>query len=130
MGGAILCGTCITMAAKASYPYTAHDGTRLSSFTAGIPRSGITGFKSVGNFLFGGSKSDIRFTITQQPESVAIEADQCAFQACKSVALLSDCSTRHDQGALAAGYGTVNSWPPRWKHACAFQCESCNAPAA
>ena len=81
MGGAIQCRACIATAAKASYPCTAHDGTRWSSFTAGIPRSGITGFKSVGNFLFGGSKCDVRFTIAQQPESVAIEADQWAFHA-------------------------------------------------
>ena len=46
MEGAILCETCATMAAKASYPSTAHDGTRVSSFTDGIPRGDITGSRA------------------------------------------------------------------------------------
>merc|ERR1719444_227583 len=66
------------MATEASYPYTARDGTCKSSFTAAIPKGGVTGYKSVGNFLFGASKSDMQSALMQQPVSIAIEADQYA----------------------------------------------------
>ena len=79
MAGAIQYESCIATAAKASYPYTAHDSTCQSSFTAGVPLSGITGYKRVGSFLLGGTKSDMQSAIKQPPVSVAIETDQYAF---------------------------------------------------
>jgi len=123
MAGAIQYESGTAMATEASYPYTARDGTCKSSFTAAIPQGGITGYKSVGNFLFGASKSDMQSALMQQPVSIAIEADQYAFQAYKSGVLSSGCGTSLDHGVLAAGYGTENgqdywlvknSWGTSW----------------
>merc|ERR1711988_1109156 len=107
----------------ASYPYTARDGTCKSSFTAAIPQGGVTGYKSVGNIFFGASKSSMQSAIQQQPVSIAIEADQSAFQSYKSGVLSSGCGTNLDHGVLAVGYGTENgeeywlvknSWGTSW----------------
>jgi len=123
MAGAIQYESGTAMATEASYPYTATDGTCKSSFTAAIPQGGITGYKSVGNFLFGASKTNMQSAIQQQPVSIAIEADQYAFQAYKSGVLSSGCGTSLDHGVLAVGYGTENnqdywlvknSWGSSW----------------
>ena len=68
------------MAAKASYPSSAHDNARLSSFTAGIPRSGITASSASATSCSGGDEGDARSSIMQQPESVAFEADKRVFR--------------------------------------------------
>ena len=41
------------MATEASYPYMAADGNCKSSFAIAIPKGSITGYKSIGNFIFG-----------------------------------------------------------------------------
>merc|ERR1712118_314806 len=84
------------MATEASYPYTARDGTCKSSFTAAIPNGGVTGYKSVGNIFSGASKSSMQSAVQQQPVSIAIEADQYAFQAYQSGILSSGCGTNLD----------------------------------
>jgi C1A family cysteine protease len=123
MAGAIQYESGTAMATEASYPYTARDGTCKSSFTTAIPQGGITGYQSVGNFLFGASKSSMQSAIQQQPVSIAIEADQYAFQAYSSGVLTSGCGTSLDHGVLAVGYGTENgqdywlvknSWGAGW----------------
>merc|ERR1712070_1545 len=111
------------MATEASYPYKAADGSCKSSFTTAIAQGGITGYKSVGNFLFGASKADLQSAIVQQPVSIAIEADQSAFQSYSGGILSSGCGTSLDHGVLAAGYGSdngqdywlvKNSWGTSW----------------
>jgi C1A family cysteine protease len=61
--------------------------------------------------------------LAQQPVSVAIEADQQAFQLYKSGVFTAACGTNLDHGVLAVGYGTLdgqdyykvkNSWGPTW----------------
>jgi len=109
------------MASEASYPYKAVDGTCTSSFTTAIAKGGITGYKSVGNIFTGASKSAMQSAVQQQPVSIAIEADQYAFQAYSGGILSSGCGTSLDHGVLAVGYNTAedywlvkNSWGTSW----------------
>jgi len=57
------------------------------------------------------------------PVSVAIEADQMAFQSYTSGVITTGCGQNLDHGVLAVGYGTLNgsefilvknSWGPSW----------------
>jgi len=61
--------------------------------------------------------------LNKQPVSVAIEADQSAFQLYKSGVFTGTCGSNLDHGVLAVGYGTLsgtdyykvkNSWGPSW----------------
>ena len=46
--------------------------------------------------------------VAQQPVSVAIQADQSAFQLYSSGVLTATCGTQLDHGVLVVGYGTLN----------------------
>jgi C1A family cysteine protease len=61
--------------------------------------------------------------LTQQPVSIAIQADQKDFQLYKSGVFTGECGTQLDHGVLAVGYGTQsgsdyykvkNSWGTTW----------------
>merc|ERR1712060_460193 len=86
-----------------SYPYKARAGTcEASSCTVGLPKGDVTGFKDV-------AKDDMQAlmeAVTQQPVSIAIEADRSAFQLYRSGILSSTCGTSLDHGVLLVGYGT------------------------
>merc|ERR1712079_306157 len=88
-----------------SYSYKARRGTcEASSCTVGIPQGGVTGYKDV-------AKDDMQAlmeAVTQQPVSIAIEADKSAFQFYHRGVLSSHCGTRLDHGVLLVGYGTDN----------------------
>jgi cathepsin L len=65
----------------------------------------------------------MRAALAKGPVSVAIEADQMAFQSYTSGVITSGCGTNLDHGVLAVGYGTLggqqfflvkNSWGPSW----------------
>jgi len=69
------------------------------------------------------SDSALMSALAQQPVSVAIEADQKAFQLYKSGVFTATCGTNLDHGVLAVGYGTLsgsdyykvkNSWGTSW----------------
>merc|ERR550514_1162732 len=94
-----------------SYAYTAKNGKCHSSCTEGIPKGGVKGYKDV-------DSGDMK-----GPVSVAIEADQMAFQLYKSGVLSAKCGSKLDHGVLLVGYGTEggqdfwlvkNSWGPAW----------------
>jgi len=103
-----------------SYPYKALDSTcKATGCTVGIPKGGVVGYKDV-------APSDMEAlmdAVAKGPVSVAIEADQMAFQTYKSGVLTKACGEKLDHGVLIVGYGTEagkdywlvkNSWGPTW----------------
>merc|ERR1712217_983523 len=105
---------------EVSYPYHAKKGScKKSSCTTGIPQGGVTGYKDVTS----DSKEALMEAVTQQPVSIAIEADKSVFQLYKSGVLSGLCGSTLDHGVLAVGYGTEdgkdywkvkNSWGASW----------------
>merc|ERR1712224_46493 len=113
----------VNVATEASYPYKATDGSCQTSFSTAIPQGGVTGYKSVGQ-----STADLKSALMTGPVSVAIEADQMAFQMYSGGILedkggfLGSCGTNLDHGVLAVGYGdgyfkVKNSWGSSWGEA-------------
>jgi len=103
-----------------SYPYLAVQGTcHQTNCSKVVPKGSITGFKDV-------SAQDmdaLMQAVSEQPVSVAIEADQMAFQLYKGGILSQECGTKLDHGVLLVGYGTENgvdywkvknSWGAQW----------------
>nr|AER27707.1 putative cysteine protease [Phytophthora sp. SH-2011] len=79
----------------------------------------VTGFQDVNPQ----DEHALKVAVAQQPVSVAIEADQKAFQFYKSGVFNLTCGTRLDHGVLAVGYGNdnghkfwkvKNSWGASW----------------
>jgi C1A family cysteine protease len=106
---------------EANYKYTGSDGTCNKSKAKQISAK-ITSFKDVA----AGSESSLLTAVTKQPVSVAIEADQSAFQFYSSGILSSGCGKSLDHGVLVVGYGTAsstdywivkNSWGSSWGEA-------------
>jgi C1A family cysteine protease len=107
-------------ASEESYAYTARDGTcKTSGFTTAIPVGGVTGFVDVD------SEDNLLDAMSNiGPVSVAIEADQSAFQLYDGgVLTASECGPNLDHGVLAVGYGAQdgtnfwkikNSWGASW----------------
>jgi len=109
----------VDLCTESSYPYTARGGScRASSCTVGLSRGSVTGYTDVSS-----SSSALVSALNQGPVSVAIEADQSAFQQYSSGVLTSGCGTSLDHGVIAVGYGTQNgvdyykvrnSWGASW----------------
>merc|ERR1711916_237449 len=114
MGSAFQWAESQNVATESSYPYTARDGSCKSSYTTAIPQGGVTGYKSVGQ-----STDALKSALQTGPVSVAIEADQFAFQLYSGGVLSSGCGTNLDHGVLAVGYDDTsfkvkNSWGTSW----------------
>jgi hypothetical protein len=62
------------IASESSYPYTARDGTCKSSCTTAISKGGVSGY------VDSSGASGLMSAIIMQPVSVAVEANQAAFQ--------------------------------------------------
>jgi C1A family cysteine protease len=101
---------------EADYPYTAKDGTCRASKAKEYGR--VTGYSDVAQ-----SADQLKAALNKQPVSVAIEADQYAFQSYSSGVITTGCGTQLDHGVLAVGYGTLNgqdyflvknSWGAGW----------------
>jgi len=110
---------------ESSYPYTSSAGSTgtCSSSKAksanGIAASKITGYRDVTE----NSETALQAAVARQPVSVAIEADQSAFQFYSSGVFDSTCGSSVDHGVLLVGYGTdggseywkvKNSWGTTW----------------
>lgn len=106
----------------ADYPYTlSASKTAGSCQTTCTPVDGTTPtqYTDVGH-----TESALKAALAKQPVSVAIEADQDAFQFYDSGVMTGDCGTNLDHGVLAVGYGTdsddgdywtiKNSWGTSW----------------
>merc|ERR1712232_480655 len=109
------------MCTEGSYAYRGKKGKgcKAKSCKVGIPKGRVTGFKDVSK----NSEKALMSALTQQPVSIAIEADKSVFQLYKSGVLKGNCGSQLDHGVLAVGYGTLsgdgywkvkNSWGPSW----------------
>lgn len=103
-----------------SYPYKAKNGVcHQTGCEVGIPLGAITGFRNVPPK----DDSALMEAVSKQPVSVAIEADQMAFQLYNHGILTKECGAKLDHGVLLVGYGTEdgvdywkvkNSWGAGW----------------
>jgi len=103
---------------EALYPYTAVTGTCKNPLPKSV--ASISSFTDVTP----GSEVALETAIVQQPISVAVEADQAAWQAYTGGVVTANCGTNLDHGVLAVGYSTdanagdyylvKNSWGTAW----------------
>jgi C1A family cysteine protease len=108
---------------ESGYPYTSGTtGQKGTCYTTCTKNTGVApkSFTDVAK----NSDSALMTALVQQPVSVAIQANQPAFQLYKSGVLTGTCGTNLDHGVLAVGYGTwtdgtdyykvKNSWGTSW----------------
>ena len=103
---------------ESAYPYTA-TGPNTCDSTGKPVVAMVTGYKDVPS----GSELALMTALTEQPVSVAVEADQSVFQFYSGGVLTASCGSNLDHGVLAVGYGTQggqdfykvkNSWGSSW----------------
>ena len=108
---------------EADYPYTSgvttQNGDCMQSSCTKNTQVTPTSYTDVKE-----SDDDMMSALAQQPVSVAIQADQPAFQFYSSGVMTGTCGDSLDHGVLAVGYGTYsdgtdyykvkNSWGPSW----------------
>jgi cathepsin L len=108
---------------EADYAYKAVAGTCAYDKTKGAGK--VKGYKDVPrDGLFKKKGEQLKAALAVGPVSVAIEADQFAFQGYTSGVITSGCGSSLDHGVLAVGYGTTdegqeyfivkNSWGASW----------------
>jgi len=98
---------------ESDYPYTGVKATCKA--TASKYVTSLNGYVDVA----ANSPSSLVNAIAQQPVSIAIEADQAAFQLYKGGIISSGCGTKLDHGVLVVGYASdywivKNSWGAGW----------------
>jgi len=108
---------------EATYPYVS--GTTKTAGTCAESKCSKVAAVAPKSFTDVTKNSDtaLMSALAQQPVSIAIEADQTAFQLYKSGVFTAACGTNLDHGVLAVGYGTLNgvdyykvknSWGTTW----------------
>jgi len=105
------------LSTESDYPYTAQDGTCHAS-----GNNHVSPISSYSNIKVG-SEADLLTAVTAGPVSIAIEADQMAFQFYSKGVFDAQCGQNLDHGVLVVGYGTdsgkdywtvKNSWGAAW----------------
>jgi len=110
------------LCSESEYPYVS--GTTKTSGTCNKKCTLIKG-SEVLDFVdvLPSSDNEMMAALSQQPVSIAIEADQKEFQLYKSGVFTGKCGTKLDHGVLVVGYGTENnqeyylvknSWGTTW----------------
>ena len=103
---------------ETDYQYTARDGSCKYVKSKGVGK--VKSYKDVSRDTSG---SQLKAAVAKGPVSVAIEADQFAFQGYTGGVITSGCGSQLDHGVLAVGYGTdagqdyflvKNSWGASW----------------
>lgn len=93
------------------YPYVSGSGASGTCDKTCSPVVTVTGYTDVDS----GSEEALKEAVAAHPVSVAIEADQSAFQMYSGgVFSTTTCGTNLDHGVLAVGYGTMDG-TPYWK---------------
>lgn len=122
------------LCSEAEYPYTGVTGTCHNPVcgNGGVVYDPINGYTNV----VSDDEADLLAAAALGCVSVAIEADQMAFQYYSSGILTGSCGTNLDHGVLVVGYGSTgsqdywlvkNSWGTSWGEAGYVQiCRACN----
>jgi len=113
------------IATQSGYPYTS--GTTGQSGTCSQVKSSLVTAAAPKSFTDVAANVDaLTSAVYKQPVSIAIQANQRAFQSYKSGVITSGCGQRLDHGVINVGYGTYtdsaktpywkvrNSWGPTW----------------
>ena len=93
---------------EANYPYTARDGT-CNTAAAAKAAATISGYKDVAS----NNLNSLIAAVAITPISVAVEADQAAWQSYRGGTVTGNCGTNLDHGVLIVGYQTTSS-PNYW----------------
>lgn len=107
---------------EAAYPYVS--GTTKQAGACQKTCSKVAGSQVLKHVAVAANSDSAMMTVlSQQPVSIAIEADQASFQLYKSGVFTGSCGTKLDHGVLLVGYGTMsgtdyyilkNSWASSW----------------
>ena len=104
------------LCSESDYVYKGEDGNSCQKCVGITEVSGCRDVKS-------GDDTELKKVVSQQPVSIAIEADTFGFQFYKSGVYSGKCGTNLDHGVLLVGYGTEggedywlvkNSWGTNW----------------